>query len=255
MLIRILILVVLLPCSLSFAEQWQPLFNGKNLDGWTPKIRGHAPGVNYADTFRVEEGLLKVRFDKYEGPYRGRFGHLFYNTPFSHYRLRVEYRVIGDGQAEGGPKWANRNSGMMLHGQTPQSMAVDQSFPVSIEVQLLGGQGEGPRPTANLCTPGTNVVMDGELKKIHCIKSNSKTFEDGEWVTVEIEVRGHESVKHYVNGELVMQYHQPQYDPRDKTAQPLIKDEKLALSAGTISLQAESHPFDFRRVEILVLQK
>lgn len=237
------------PCP---AEEWRPLFNGKDLSGWTVKVRGYEPGENYADTFRVEEGLLKVRFDKYEGPYRGRYGHLFYDEPMSNYRLRVEYRVVGQ-QAQGGPGWANRNSGVMIHGQPPGTMSKSQNFPVSLEVQLLGGQGEGPRPTANLCTPGTNVFLDGKLHTAHCTSSTSPTFEDGEWVTVEIEARGGEVIRHFVNGELVMEYTQPQLDDRDPDAQKLLTaGAEKNLTGGTISLQAESHPFDFRKVEVLV---
>lgn len=254
-------LIVTAAASATFAEDWKPIFNGKNLDGWTPKIRGHEAGENFANTFRVEDGLLKVRFDGYEGPYRGRFGHLFYEKPLSHYRLRVEYRVVGE-QSPGGPGWANRNSGVMIHGQSPESMALDQQFPVCIEVQLLGGQGKGPRSTANLCTPGTNVVMDGKLNLAHCISSTSQTYDGDQWVTVEIEAHGGEVIRHKVDGKTVMEYSSPQLDPRDETAKPLIEKavadggvQPVILTGGTISLQAESHPFDFRKVELLELEE
>ena len=154
-------------------DEWIALFNGKNLEGWIPKIVGHEAGENFGDTFRVEDGLLKVRYDKY-GPFKGRFGHLFYHKPFGHYILRVEYRFVGE-QAEKSPPWAIRNSGVMIHGQTPESMRKDQNFPVSIEVQFLGGTGEGERPTANVCSPGTHIVMNGELVTQHCNQSRSKT--------------------------------------------------------------------------------
>jgi len=230
--------------------KWEPLFNGKNLDGWTVKVKGFEVGDNHADTFRVEDGLLKVRFDKYEGPYRGRFGHLFYNKRLSNYRLRVEYRVVGE-QVQGGPGWALRNSGVMIHGQTPQSMLVDQDFPVSIEVQLLGQKN---RPTANLCTPGTNVVRDGKLFTRHCVDSSGKYMAGDQWVTVEIEARGGEVVRHFVNGEKVLEYNQPQLDERDADAKRLMADgAKKMLTGGTISLQAESHPYDFRKVEVMRL--
>ena len=167
--------------------KWTALFNGRDLDGWTPKIRGYELGDNFGNTFRVEDGVLKVVYDQYE-KFDDRFGHLFYKQPFSHYRLRVEYRFVGE-QVPGGAGWALRNSGIMIHGQSPESMAKDQSFPVSIEVQLLGGTGRGVRPTANLCTPGTHVVMDGKLWTPHCTNSSSKTYHGDQWVTVELEVR------------------------------------------------------------------
>lgn len=232
--------------------QWVSIFNGKDMTGWTPKIRYSDFGDNYGNTFRVEDGLLKVRYDQYE-EFGERFGHLFYKTEFSNYKFRVEYRFTGE-QCKGGPGWAIRNSGVMVHGQKPETMTKDQDFPVSIEVQLLAGNGKDPRTTSNLCTPGTNVVMKGELKKQHCISSTSKTYPLDGWVTAEIEVRGNEVIKHILEGEVVLEYNEPQLDERDKSARKLIKDGKIELSGGTISLQSESHPCEFRKVEIMVLK-
>jgi hypothetical protein len=227
---------------------WIPLFNGKDLTGWTPKIAGFDLGVNHLDTFRVEGGVLKVSYDKYT-KFDEHFGHLFYREPFSHYRLRIEYRFVGE-QCPGGPGWAVRNSGVMIHGQPPATMRKDQSFPVSIEAQFLGGNGKDARPTGNLCTPGTHVVMDGKLVTRHCTNSTSKTFHGDQWVTAEIEVRGAQSLKHFINGDLVLSYSEPQYDEGDADGKQLIKDGKKLITGGTISLQAESHPVEFRKVEL-----
>jgi len=217
-------------------EKWIQLFNGKDLSGWTVKIRGHEAGINHNDTFAVKDGVIRVAYDKYD-QFNETFGHMFYNTPFSHYLLRVEYRFLGE-QAPGGPAWAFRNSGVMIHGQTPESMTKDQDFPNSIEVQVLGGKGEGKRTTGNLCTPGTDVIMDGKLLKRHCISSKSKTYHGDQWVTLEVEVRGSKSIKHVINGETVMTYSKPQLD------------DGTLLEGGTISLQSESHPVEFRKVEL-----
>ena len=233
-------------------REWLQLFDGKSLDGWTPKIAGYEAGVNFRDTFRVENGVLKVAYDKYDR-FENQFGHLFYETPFSHYVIAVEYRFIGE-PTPGAPDWAFRNSGVMLHGQTPSSMPKDQDFPISIEVQFLGGDGSRERTTANLCTPGTHVVMDGKLETEHCIDSRSKTYHGDQWVRVEAEVHGSGLVIHRVNGEEVLRYEKPQigggvvsnYDPSVK------KDGQL-LESGTISLQAESHAIEFRKVELLNL--
>ncbi|MBN2307954.1 MAG: DUF1080 domain-containing protein [Candidatus Hydrogenedentes bacterium] len=232
-------------------EKWIQLFNGKDLTGWTPKIVGYELGDNYGNTFRVEDGVLKVSYDQYD-KFDDRFGHLFYEKEFSNYRLRVEYRFVGE-QAPGGAGWAFRNSGMMIHGQPAASMRKDQSFPVSIEVQLLGGQGTGTRTTGNLCTPGTNVVMDGELYTPHCKSSTSKTYHGDQWVTAEVEVRGN-TITHFVEGEPVLTYTDPQLDARDEDAKRLLDagHEKM-LTRGTISLQSESHPIEFRKVELLEL--
>lgn len=235
------------------SKEWIQLFNGKNLDGWKIKIAGYELGENFGNTFRVEDGLLKVSFDAYE-KFDGRFGHIFYETPFTDYVLRVEYRFVGE-QAPGGPGWAFRNSGLMLHGQSPESMRVDQSFPVSIEVQLLGGGGRGERTTGNLCTPGTNVVMDGKLITRHCTSSTSKTYHGDQWVAIEVQVRG-DTIKHIMEGEVVLEYTQPQLDPNDADAKKLIQvqDGVKLLGGGSISLQAESHPIEFRKVELRELR-
>lgn len=237
------------------AEKWTPLFNGQNLDGWTPKIRHSKLGENYGNTFRVEDGVLKVAYDKAAYPeFKERFGHLFYKDTFSHYRLRVEYRFTGE-QCPGGPGWAFRNSGVMIHGESPEEMSVDQDFPASIEVQLLGGNGRESRTTANLCTPGTNVVMDGKLFLPHCTNSKSKTYHGDQWVTVEIEAHGNRLIRHLIDGQDVLSYTQPQWDERDPHAKELAKKHGLQISGGSISLQSESHPVEFRKVEILVLDE
>ena len=235
-------------------EEWIQLFNGKDLVGWKVKIKGHGLGDNFGKTFGVEDGVIKVRYDQYE-KFGGKFGHLFYEKPFSHYIIRCEYRFVGE-QCPGGPGWAFRNSGIMIHGQSPESMGKDQGFPVSIEVQLLGGKGKGKRTTANLCTPGTNVVMNGKLYTRHGASSKSETYHGDQWVTCEIEVRGNEVIRHKIDGKTVLEYTKPQLDEKDASARKLIEARKgdKMLHGGSISLQAESHPCEFRKVELKVLK-
>jgi hypothetical protein len=235
-------------------EEWIALFNGRDLTGWTPKITGRALGDNFANTFRVEDGLLKVRYDQYKS-FDRRFGHLFYKDPFSYYRLVVEYRFVGE-QAPGGPgNWALRNSGVMLHSPHPKTMPRDQDFPISIEAQFLGGLSDGkPRSTMNLCTPGTHVVIDGKLHTDHCLSSSSKTFDGDQWVRAEMIVLGSGHITHLVNGEKVLEYSLPQFGGEavsnfDASAKP---DGQL-MEGGYLSLQSESHPLDFRKVEVLNL--
>lgn len=240
-------------------DGWIQLFNGKDLDDWHVKIRHHKLDDNFGNTFRVEDGLLKVRYDAYGDNFNERFGHIHYKSPFSHYKMRLEYRFVGK-QCPGGPGWAIRNSGVMIHGEDPQLMHLDQNFPASIEVQLLGGDGTNPRSTCNLCTPGTHVVMDGELKTNHCFNSKSKTYHGDQWVTAEIEVRGNEVIRHLIDGEVVLEYQQPQLGGGNVSAEGHVdmlieKNGGKLLSGGYISLQSESHPVDFRKVEIMQLPK
>jgi hypothetical protein len=252
-----ILLLLTLPALASAAEpdkkEWIPLLNGKDLTGWVPKITGYEAGTNFGDTFRVENGVLKVAYDRYES-FGGRFGHLFHATPFSHYVIAVEYRFVGE-QAKDGPAWAFRNSGVMLHGQPVATMKKDQDFPISIEAQFLGGRGDGSaRSTANLCTPGTNVVMNGQLETRHCVNSSSKTFDGDQWVRVEIEVHGGGEIVHRVNGETVLRYEKPQIGGGNVAGHdPAVKRDGEILTAGSISLQAESHPIEFRKVELLNL--
>jgi len=229
--------------------EWIQLFNGKDLPGWIPKIKGYPAGENFGNTFRVEDGVIKVCYDQYGGKFNNRFGHLFYKEPFSNYIIRVEYRFAGD-QLPDGPGWAFRNSGIMIHGQTPESMGKDQDFPVSIEVQLLGGKGTGTRTTGNLCTPGTLVVFNGKLFTPHCLDSTSKTYHGDQWVTIEVEVRGN-AITHRIEGQDVLSYTDPQLDAGDGNAKKLIEGgAPKMLTGGSISLQSESHPCEFRKVEI-----
>jgi hypothetical protein len=234
------------------SQEWIQLFNGKDLKNWRIKIRGYPLGENFANTFSVKDGKMKVSYDRY-GNYDEKFGHIFYKNKFSYYLLAVEYRFIGE-QVKGGPGWALRNSGAMIHSQSPESMGLRQDFPISIEVQLLGGDGKSERHTANLCTPGTNVVYKGKLFTDHCVDSDSKTFPGEQWVRVEALVLGDSVIKHIVNGDTVLVYEKPQigggnvldYDPSEKA------DGKL-LDSGYIALQSESHPIEFRKVELFDL--
>jgi len=248
-----LLILVATSCSSAKPEKgWIQLFNGKDLKDWNIKITGFPLNENYGNTFRVEDGLLKVRYDQYK-QFDGHFGHIFYKQPYSHYKIRVEYRFVGE-QCPGGAGWALRNSGIMIHGQTAESMDLNQDFPVSIEVQLLGGNGKDERSNLNVCTPGTNIVYQGQLWTQHCTNSTSKTYHGEQWVTAEVEVQGDSIVRHILEGKVVMEYTKPQLDDRDPNYQKLLPpDGDKLLKQGTISLQSESHPIDFRKVELLNL--
>ena len=234
-------------------QDWVELFNGRNLDGWTPKFSKHDLGENFNDTFRVENGALAVRYDKWT-KFDGEFGHLFYKDPYSYYRLVAEYRFVGP-QVAGGPGWANRNNGLMLHSPHPKTMLKDQDFPISIEAQFLGGLSDGkPRSTANMCSPGTEIVYQGKLYDGHCLNSSSATFDGEQWVRAELEVHGTGTITHKVNGVKVLEYELPQYgggsvDDYNTTTKP----DGTLIEGGYISLQSESHPIDFRKVELLNL--
>jgi Domain of Unknown Function (DUF1080) len=233
-------------------KDWIQAFNGKDLTGWVMKITGFPLGENYGNTFRVENGLLKAAYDQYP-EFGNRFGHLFYKTKFSHYIVAAEYRFVGE-QSKGGPAWALRNNGIMLHCQAPETMGKDQDFPISVEVQLLGGGPTGERSTANMCSPGTEVFHNGQMVKAHCLNSASETFRGDQWVRVEAEVLGSERVRTFTNGKQVLEFGNLQFGGGNvSNFDPAVKKDGQPLKEGYIALQGESHPTEFRKVEILNL--
>lgn len=237
--------------------KWVQLFNGKDLSGWSPKIKGFPAGENFANTYSVKDGAITVNYDGYNNEWNNRFGHLFYTgKKFSNYKLRIEYRFIGE-QIKGGPGWALRNSGVMIHSEGIDTMGKDQDFPSSIEVQFLGGTGKGERGTGNLCTPGTNVVINGNLFTGHQMNAKPQVTTHGEeWVTLEVEAHGNGVIKHFVNGQQVHQYEKAQLDERDGHSKELIaKGSPMMIREGYLCLQSESHPIQFRKVEIMELDQ
>jgi hypothetical protein len=210
--------------------------------------------VNFGETFRVNNGAIEVRYNEYT-TFNEQFGHLFYKQPFSHYRLRVEYRFVGN-QVPGGPDWAMRNSGVMLHSQDPKTMRVSQDFPISIEFQFLGGLSNGmPRTTGNMCSPGTHIAYMGKLETRHCINSSSETLNGDQWVVAEAIVLGDTRITHLINGKPVIEYSEPQIGGGAVSEyDPAVKQDGKRLTEGYIALQSESHPIDFRKVELLNLR-
>ncbi|MFK7789758.1 MAG: DUF1080 domain-containing protein [Phycisphaeraceae bacterium] len=243
------------------AEGFVSIFNGKDLTDWTIKIAGETLGENYKDTFVIEDGILKVTYDNYQ-TFDGKFGHLFYNTPHSHYILRMDYRFV-EGHCKGAPNYTWINSGVMLHSQSAESMSFTQEFPASIEAQMLGlpiGD-KRKRTTANVCTPGTHVFYEGKLDRRHCINSTSKTIYGDQWVALEMEVHGNDKMIFRVDGKDVFALEQPQLDVNDKrddyAAKKLIEARGgvTQLSDGYIALQAEGAPVQFRNIRIKLLEQ
>lgn len=242
------------PKEASAQEEWIQLFNGKDLTNWTAKIHHHDGGVNAGNTFRVEDGMIKVRYDQY-GDFNDQFGHLYYDQPFSRFHLVVEYRLTGS-LHPGAPDYTLMNSGVMFHSQDPRSMPREQNWPISVEMQFLAGLGDGkPRPTGNMCSPGTEIVFNGKQYENHCLNSTSKTYEANEWVRAELIVLGDSLITHIINGDTVLQYSKPTmgggvvqgYDSA-------IWQPGKPLTSGFIALQSEGQPIDFRKVELRILK-
>ena len=237
------------------AADWVPLFDGKTLNGWVPKITKHSAGENALDTFRVEDGILKVSYENYD-KFDSQYGHLYTEKSYSHYLIRMEYRFEG-GMLADAPSFVNLNSGFMVHSQSAHEMMLDQSFPISVEFQFLADEGKGPRSTGNVCTPGTTIEHNGEHITRHIVKSTAPTLPAGDWVSVEMEVRGDELIVHRVNGEEVLRYSATKLDPNDEkfgSAQLVAAGRPLKLDRGHIALQAEGQGVWFRNIEIKELE-
>ena len=124
----------------SHQEEWIALFNGKDLSDWTIKFANQDLNVNHRNTFRAQDSMIRIAYDQYDS-FNDAYAHMYYNKPYSYYKLRFDYRFTGE-QVKGGEDWNVRNSGIMLHSQSAESNDYGQYFPVSIEIQLLGGLGE-----------------------------------------------------------------------------------------------------------------
>ena len=248
-------LLFIVGCSITKSQQtegdWETMFNGEDLKGWTTKIHHYEVGDNYGETFRAEDGMVKVRYDQYEGEFNERFSHLYYDKPFSDFHLTMQYRFVGE-LYQGAPEYTLKNSGIMFHSQDPKTMLKEQDWPISVEMQFLAGIEEGKeRPTGNMCSPGTDVVYEGKIDPRHCINSSSDTYFGDQWVTAELIVYHDSLVKHIINGKTVLEYTKPQiggevangYDPK-------IKQDGKPLKQGLIALQSEGQPIDFRDIKI-----
>jgi hypothetical protein len=247
--------IFLIGIGLTQAQQtedgWVTMFNGSNLDGWTTKIHHYEVGDNYGDTFRAEDNMVKVRYDKYEGDFNDRFSHLYYNQPFSDFHLTMQYRFVGE-LYQGAPEYTIKNSGIMFHSQDPKTMLKEQDWPISVEMQFLAGVEEGKeRPTGNMCSPGTDVVYEGKIDPRHCINSTSDTYFGDQWVTAELIVLNDSLVTHIINGKTVLQYTKPQIGGGVTNGfDPKIKQDGKPLKEGMIALQSEGQPIDFKDIKI-----
>lgn len=252
----VVMIVFILTCSCRQKKdrEWIPIFNGKDLNGWSPKFTGQEYGENYLNTFQVKDGKLIACYDAYEN-FENNFGHIFYQEKLSRYKLRLEYRFVGE-SVPGSPSWAFKNSGIKFHTPHPSELPLNQILLVAVEAQILGGDGKTERFTGNVCTAGTHIKMHDSLITQHCTNSSYPAINDISWVKMEIEVHGSEKIIHKINGQVVMEYSKPQYDDTDEFARELMeKGYSRIISEGYIALQAEGHPVEFRNIELMKLDK
>lgn len=249
------VFILLLSCSpKEKPEVWVDLFNGKDINDWTVKIHHHEVGENFGNTFRIVDDMIQVRYDQY-GDFNDQFAHLYYNNPFSKFHLKLEYQFTGELQ-QGAPEYTILNSGVMFHSQDPRTMLKEQNWPISVEMQFLAGLNDGkPRPTGNMCSPGTDIEYEGKVYEGHCLNSTSKTYGKDEWVQAELIVLGDSLITQIINGDTVLQYSKPTMGGGVVNGfDSAIWKPGTALKSGYIALQSEGQPINFRKVKLRELK-
>jgi hypothetical protein len=237
------------------ARKWQPLFDGRTLNGWTPKVVGYPAGEDPLQTFRVKDGVIYVSYDKYGGKMDGRWAHLFYKEPFKAFHLSLDYRFVGEEMLPLRPTPVN--SGVMFDSQSPESMALGQGYPIAVEGQLLGAYPAGPpRFNGSFCTMGTKIF--GQDKDLgHCVASSVAPASMGTWVHYELEVTADGHASESIDGKSTVSVDRVELDP-SFTRFPIknlieAANGRLQLNGGYIALQSEGHPIEFRNIRIMPL--
>lgn len=246
-----LLLLTIYSCKEQPQEtEWISLFNGTDLEGWTPKFYHHETGENYANTFRVKDSAIVVDYSDYD-TFDQRYGHLFYDKPFESFHLKFKYRFT-DQWMEDAPSYTFRNSGVMFHSQAPETILKEQDWPISVEYQMLAEDEPGkPRPTGNMCSPGTDVYYNGEKSNDHCINSTSDTYGWDTWVEADLIVHSDSLIIHKVNGKEVLRYSQTQIGGEVANGfDPALKIDGTALKNGYIGLQAEGQGVIFKDIKL-----
>jgi hypothetical protein len=242
-------------CFCQRKSDWQALFNGKDLNGWTPKMQHSECGENYENTFRVKNKTIQVRYNQYTQGFGERYGHLYTDRAYSYYILKLKYKVTGKWLSDA-PWYTEGNSGVMYHSQAPWTMNVEQDWPRSIEMQFLANKADGSkRTTGNMCSPGTHITYKGKLDERHCIDSNGASLPKDQWVEATLTVLGDSLITHSINGKEVFQYSKPtQGGPLVNNYEKLYYQEGALINKGHIALQSEGQEMDFKDIKILNLE-
>lgn len=199
-----------------------PLFNGRDLAGWTADVPEKDKNPDAPASFIVRDGkLVSLGVPR---------GHLLTDAVYRNYRLEVEYRFPGK----------PGNCGVLVHAS--RLRALSRMFPQSIEVQMMHeNAGDFWCIEENIEVPdmetrrprkeGQNYGgSQGDARRILNLTDGSEK-PLGEWNTMVIEARDR-TVKVRVNGDLVNEGFNSTAD------------------RGKIALQAEGAEVEFRKIEI-----
>ncbi|HEY0946229.1 MAG TPA: DUF1080 domain-containing protein [Opitutaceae bacterium] len=260
-----------LAAQAAHAADWQPLFNGSNLDGWRtwlgkPPAALEIPGLardakgEYAAplgwdrdplgvfTVVAQEGRPAIRISGQVN------GGLVLASPRGNYRLRLAYKW---GAAPAGNR--RRNSGLLYHGYTEPGAA--GIWPSAHEMQMMEGnagdyyaiggasaeayarKADAPDYVYDSSVPAPLLFAPKSLAGRRCQKSEVAESPAGQWTNFELVCYGDQSAQ-IVNGKTVL-----------RLARSLRATDAglVSLGEGTLLIQSEGAELFVRDVEILPL--
>jgi hypothetical protein len=249
--------IVLFAAAASAADEpaSKPLFNGRNLSGWTAHYASKTPpgAPPAAQLFDVVDGVIHVYRDETAGSEQPN-AYLLSDAEHQNYKLTLEYRW-------GDKKFAPRNNlvrdaGLLYHVHRQR----DADWPASIESQIQEGDvGDlwvvSARATSFI-DPKTKrfqllehggvpltVGNDGKFERVR----HGRVNEFPGWNTLEVIVAGDRAL-HIVNGVPNLRVHDMKSWNADTSGW-------VKLDKGRIALQAEGAELFYRNIRIRPLAK
>ncbi len=257
-------------------NDWKPLWNGKDLDGWTTWMQKPSPASDVPGLPKDAQGRYTEPIGSGRDPLNvftvnpdvdGRaaihisgevFGELRTKASFQNYHLRLQFKW-------GEKKWpprdgatTQRDSGLLYHVHAEPG-AEGRTWARSIELQIQERDVGDLYAIGSVIAvkakprPGTQpAVYEYDANGVwtyfsqspgqsgRCVKMPDNEKPSGEWNTVELIAFGEDSI-HIVNGKVVMRLHGP---TRIDTDVPQL------VTSGPIILQSEGAEVFYRDVEI-----
>ncbi len=214
----------LVSCATTADDSFVPLFNGKDLTGWTAAKEN-------PDSFFVEDGSLILK---------GGRSHLFYTGDvnagsFKEFELKMQVKTL-----------QSSNSGVYIH-----TKYQDTGWPNAGYECQVNSTHRNPTKTGSLFgVVNLNVLEPG--RQPPKVGANTRLAApptaDGEWFEYCIAVKGR-TITTRVNGETLLEYVEPEGGP----GHPQFSERKL--SEGTFALQAHDPKCEvhFRDIRVKVL--
>jgi len=274
---RVLLAAVLLGVMTIHAESgWTPLWNGRNLDGWTTWVRQPEPSSEVPGLKRDAEGKYTEPIGSGRDPLKiftvvkdvdGRpairisgevFGELRTKGTFKNYHLRLRFKW-------GEKKWpprdrpeTPRDSGLLYHvhaapgagGRTwarsielqIQEHDVGDLYAIGSAIAVRSKPRPGTQPALYDYDPAGEWTFFSQSQGAsgRCVKQPDNEKPTGEWNTVELIAFGEDSI-HIVNGKVVMRLHGPVRIDGDVPA---------PVTSGPIILQSEGAEVFYRDIEV-----